>query len=155
MRGKKVDRKKALDTWSPFDMSRKGRIQEPLLLENKIDISGYKETLSGSEENDLLYGIDAINYGECINVVGWAFLKKGKRTGKVKLLLVNEKGDQYVFETETTQRYDLKYLYMSKHLRDAGFLSFISWKLTKGKYHIYVMLGDEMVNTTYDIVVNR
>lgn len=137
-----------------FDMSRKGVPQEPILLKDEIDISSYEEILSGSEDSALIYGIDTINYGDCINVVGWAFVKEGRISGDVKLLLVGDNGDQYIFRTEKAIRYDLKYLYMSNNLRDAGFILSISWKLLKGKYHIYIMVGDVIVNTTYDIVIN-
>lgn len=137
-----------------FDMSKKGEIQKPKLLENRLDLDGYEQNLSGKEYNGLLYGIDAINYGEYINVVGWAFIKPKKRTGEVKLLLVSESNEQYIVETDAVQRYDLKYMYMSNNLKDAGFSTCISKELSRGKYHIYIMVNDAIVNTTYDIVVS-
>lgn len=137
-----------------LDLSKKGNVQEPKLLESPIDVEGLPKVRSAEDYNGILYGIDAINYGECINVVGWAFYKDKKVTRLVKLILISEKDEQYIVETEVEKRYDLKYLYMSNNLKNAGFVSYISWKLPGGKYHIYVVLDDKIVNTTYDVVIN-
>lgn len=134
-----------------FDIIRKGEVLEPVLLKNNVEVGNIPETPCSTEYDGLLYGfdgIDMVNYKDSINILGWAFIKHGKRTGKVKILLVDEKDNQYLFKTDVLQRYDLKYLYMSNNLVNAGFSVFISKKLKEGKYSIYIMLEDKIIKTT-------
>ena len=112
------------------------------------------EIPSGGEYNGCKYGIDGIdstNYEDSINILGWMFVKKSKRVGKIKVLLVDENGKQYIFDTDVNKRYDLKYLYMSNNLVDAGFSLFVSKDFHEGIYHMYIIMDDYIVNTPYDI----
>lgn len=134
-----------------FDMSKRGEIQEPKLRETPIDVSRLLKVQSAQEYNGVLYGIDAINYGDSINIVGWV-LGDTKNTD-VKLLLLGEDNSQYVLETDRYERIDIKYLYPTKRVKKAGISVNIKQSNLVGTYHIYILVGEEIVNTTYDVVL--
>lgn len=104
--------------------------------------------------NDIIYELSISNYVDSINISGWAYRKKQKNAGKIQLILVNEEGNQYLLDPDTVKRYDLKYIYMSNNLVDAGFSVYLSKEFLNRKYHIYIMIGDKVINTVYDISLN-
>ena len=134
-----------------LDLSKKGNVQEPKLLESPIDVEGLPKVRSAEDYNGILYGIDAINYGDSINIDGWV-LGDTKNTD-VKLLLLGEDNSQYVFETDRYERIDIKYLYLTKRTKKAGINVNIKQSNLVGTYHIYILVGEGIINTIYDIVL--
>ncbi|MCR5701456.1 MAG: glycosyltransferase [Lachnospiraceae bacterium] len=134
-----------------LDLSKKGNVQEPKLLESPIDVEGLPKVRSAEDYNGILYGIDAINYGDSINIDGWV-LEDTENTD-VKLLLLGEDNSQYVFETDRYERIDIKYLYPTKRTKKAGISVNMKQSNLVGTYHIYILVGEGIINTIYDIVL--
>lgn len=135
-----------------FDLSRKGKAQEPKLLETPFDISSLPPIKTGEEYDGVLYGIDAINYGDSINIVGWV-LTNEKKASNVNLVLVGTDNRQYTLIPDRYERIDIKYLYITKKTKNAGISVNITRSINSDKYHIYLLVDRVVINTTYDVIL--
>lgn len=97
---------------------------------------------------EVKFSIDEKHCTNEIRIAGWAFVKKGYKAGKVKILLVGTQR-QYEVTTEEVFRPDVKAVNGNhKSLCFAGFqTNFAREKIATGEYKIYLKLHGKIVDT--------